>query len=771
MRYRLKINSTVWNRESNSLFDYETEDYHLSNCEINRSGFLFRLNKKIAFARICENKSSCYLASVKVSNNDFIIRVEERFLTDTQKDFNDNWIVIRHTYFKDEFGYKLREGDVIKFGKVIFRVCQVRTGSEKNNVENNYMNHPPGQILKSSVPDNRTSYLNQQQENFNQTNNFQNEQVNITNTVSNNNGINLSNNLILSNNVNLIKVKGKVLDMKKQGTSSNFSNVKRKTFKKKSDNNINANICRICLGDNSEGKDLTDENRFSSTNAFEPFGGSHPSIIENLLISVCKCIGSVKFIHIGCLRRWLSSKVLSKAYNFLSVYTYRTFQCELCKANIPDKVLVRGEVVNLISGIENDSENGSLTLECIKEKVPGEEDKKTLYVIKLKHKKSISMGRSTEADVRMTDISVSRNHSMIQLHEGHLYLKDLNSKFGTHIQLQSDICILPNKKLAIQCSKSFLTFNLAKTCISRLLCYKGFQTKFVKYNDYNSFLESTDAIIHALTNHLTPETNHKINTNTSNWDKVVKVEVDDNDNKEKCYSKPISHNESYNDYNELDDDYKNSINNSQNAELIISKQNSHSNEMKIVEDNKESLEINSNKNMKIESCENIATISMLNQDYLQKEIGIKKLLSAALDNSPKRSNNRLRNNIRIKEELLQEMTTQSQSLMNSHLNNLNNGNLCLGDPKIISNCKKLPSQLKIYSYSNRPNPNNVKEESKEESLQYSISKSQNQKPNKSRTELFKKSILHNENEDNSLSIINVENQNENHFNLLNVDSV
>lgn len=44
-------------------------------------------------------------------------------------------------------------------------------------------------------------------------------------------------------------------------------------------------VCRICLEDSEED--------------------------ENPLISPCKCDGSMKFIHLKCLREWLDSKRIS----------------------------------------------------------------------------------------------------------------------------------------------------------------------------------------------------------------------------------------------------------------------------------------------------------------------------------------------------------------------------------------------------------------------------------------------------------------------------
>lgn len=66
---------------------------------------------------------------------------------------------------------------------------------------------------------------------------------------------------------------------------------------------------------------------------------------ENPLISPCKCSGSMKAIHIGCLRIWLSRKenVKSSGPNVTS-YSWRAYHCELCKSEFQDRIYVNGRM-------------------------------------------------------------------------------------------------------------------------------------------------------------------------------------------------------------------------------------------------------------------------------------------------------------------------------------------------------------------------------------------------------------------------------------------
>jgi pSer/pThr/pTyr-binding forkhead associated (FHA) protein len=55
--------------------------------------------------------------------------------------------------------------------------------------------------------------------------------------------------------------------------------------------------------------------------------------------------------------------------------------------------------------------------------------------------KTIGLGRGRDSDVRVHDISVSRNHATISVTDRGVYLKDRDSKFGTLVKVQKPITI------------------------------------------------------------------------------------------------------------------------------------------------------------------------------------------------------------------------------------------------------------------------------------------------------------------------------------------
>lgn len=67
------------------------------------------------------------------------------------------------------------------------------------------------------------------------------------------------------------------------------------------------------------------------------FCWSDETIVENPLLSTCKCKGGVQFIHYVCLKHWLNTKRVVKESQSKTVttYIYKQFQCELCKTEYP----------------------------------------------------------------------------------------------------------------------------------------------------------------------------------------------------------------------------------------------------------------------------------------------------------------------------------------------------------------------------------------------------------------------------------------------------
>ena len=55
------------------------------------------------------------------------------------------------------------------------------------------------------------------------------------------------------------------------------------------------------------------------------------NVIENPLLSVCKCSGGVGYVHYVCLKYWLKTKQSeNRTFTSWTIY-WRTFGCEICQ--------------------------------------------------------------------------------------------------------------------------------------------------------------------------------------------------------------------------------------------------------------------------------------------------------------------------------------------------------------------------------------------------------------------------------------------------------
>ncbi|OMJ65559.1 hypothetical protein SteCoe_37992 [Stentor coeruleus] len=201
------------------------------------------------------------------------------------------------------------------------------------------------------------------------------------------------------------------------------------------EDNDEAFQCRICLNDDNS--------------------------IENPLIAPCKCTGSMGLIHLECLQRWLSSKVATRETNNSLSYSWKSLECELCKFKYPDRIQIKEKIVDLL--FIKKPENNFIVLESVGPALGGQSNmSKTVNVISFQDRNIIRLGRGHDSDIRLPDISVSRDHANIKFTNAGLFLDDISSKFGTLVKIKKPILLTPNSKFSIQCGRSLLEINIKK---------------------------------------------------------------------------------------------------------------------------------------------------------------------------------------------------------------------------------------------------------------------------------------------------------------------
>ena len=266
------------------------------------------------------------------------------------------------------------------------------------------------------------------------------------------------------------------------------------------------------------------------------------------LISPCKCTGSLTYIHLNCLRKWLTSKIVTKTSSASDIYcyTFKSLECEICKSIIPEIVEYRGKFITLLNF--KDIEPPYIILQTMYQynsQNINPPNFNAIFVISLKIKDYIIIGRANNSDIRLSDVSVSRNHSIISYSNGNFYIDDIGSKFGTLLLIQNNILFLPYNELNIQTGKCHLIFRLTRTFLG---CFKCFKNKSYENLSYEDFFTVKDKkvylqILESFNNNIVDpierfssiygsesgSENNEININNSEDEKIIEEQKNEED--------------------------------------------------------------------------------------------------------------------------------------------------------------------------------------------------------------------------------------------------
>lgn len=334
------------------------------------------------------------------------------------------WILLHHYQQTNEFSYRIREGDLFKIGKYILKVRQLRIKRE---------------TMVKTLNENKTK-IKDEDEDVSHNIIFPKDviQINSKHFINNTD----------YDFLNKEKDREKVLLLSEKPTEVN----KTKSNANEKDKSQQP-TCRICLS--------------------EEHDPSHP------LINPCKCSGTMKFIHLDCLRMLIQSKITEKTLGCVSVFTFKSLECELCQTLFPEKIRVK-EISYSIIDLHRPNGNYIL-LEGLMKEMP---DMKTIYIVAFNDEKKVKIGRSSDSDFRLADISVSRNHAEFVIKDGGYYLYDTKSKFGSLIKAYKCVGVFPHRRLAINKSKICLSFKMRLKFFPMILCYKP-KNYYKSENDYD----------------------------------------------------------------------------------------------------------------------------------------------------------------------------------------------------------------------------------------------------------------------------------------------
>ena len=180
--------------------------------------------------------------------------------------------------------------------------------------------------------------------------------------------------------------------------------------------------------------------------------------INNPLVHLCNCNGGLRFSHYLCIKKWMETKLQIKENEKKTVKSYniKSFNCEICKTPYPFRFILNGiekpfELITLDKPIGRDY----IVLESLNQ-MKDNCNIKSIHVIKINEDELI-IGRGHESDIRINDISVSRNHAQLKYNaeDGTILIRDLKSKFGTLILIKKPL-LIKERKIHIQIGRTYI---------------------------------------------------------------------------------------------------------------------------------------------------------------------------------------------------------------------------------------------------------------------------------------------------------------------------
>ena len=454
------MNTQTWDKYICELIDYYSTDLYSSKIETNESGHVYRQFNNVKFYnhKLNETKENEYLMHLDCNENQFFIDVNSYKIDDDENICSNNstWFSLKSDKKNKNNRlnmFKISEGDVIKIGKINIRIRKIKFQSDKHNNK------------KINIDINNNKYE--------LSNSAKSESVSVLRELGTNSLFNYNiNNNNVQNDINLNTVKKQKEDEDKENemlsinkTSNKKVNSKKINFKtpekiffeenqKKKSTDFPSRCCRICY--------LEEETE------------------SNPLIQPCLCSGSLKYIHLDCLKKWIGTRNWTRVENNenVCIYLIKEIDCELCKNKLPDYIRHKNKLYKIIEfkiDFKNYISFENLTLDKQKNKF--------IYVINLNKKKDIKIGRGHEANIILSDISVSRVHCVLNVYNKNVYLQDNEAKYGTLVLVQTPrLNIIDNIDLNLQIGRSFINcknktpFKLFKCCDNN--------NEVINYNSY-----------------------------------------------------------------------------------------------------------------------------------------------------------------------------------------------------------------------------------------------------------------------------------------------
>jgi len=421
------LDTETWNKQIFELFDYDDSNLISDSFKINEGGHIYRESNKIYYTKVDNFSKESYEVLLKINKNQDNYELQTNEIKKDENmnvcSLNNAWFLLKQNKIKESFNkYKLQVGDIIKIGRIITQIKDIKFDNKKKGKNDEGKKDKNSNKVKigKKLMFNDIGNLNNEKE----TNSKKDD---IFNLINHRNATNFN----LNDNVEILNLN---IDNKVAG-SDNLSENDEENFETKINkiNISNKAVCRICYTEEEDEK-------------------------ENPLIQPCQCSGSLKYIHLKCLKHWIitkSCKNLEKK-KFCSVFKFKEVECEICKEKLPDLVKHNGQLHSLLDFSEEFNNYlilVTLTLDASKSKY--------IFLVSLDKSGQIKIGRGLINDIVLSDMSVSRIHCLFIIEGKNIYIQDNNSKFGTLILIQTpNLKLIEDLPLYLQIGRTYLNFEI-----------------------------------------------------------------------------------------------------------------------------------------------------------------------------------------------------------------------------------------------------------------------------------------------------------------------
>lgn len=161
---------------------------------------------------------------------------------------------------------------------------------------------------------------------------------------------------------------------------------------------------------------------------------------DNPLLNLCKCQGSLRYSHWGCLSEWMANKykILDRTPGVFVKIDSKEFRCEICGASLNFAPLCNGKSFFLFDFLKDFREFLVLRFDNV------------FLFQNLGEKGSVEIGRAINSDYKLDDSTVSRQHCRIFKAKNSIMIEDLGSKFGTLIKMRKSFLIESKNPYVLQ---------------------------------------------------------------------------------------------------------------------------------------------------------------------------------------------------------------------------------------------------------------------------------------------------------------------------------